>query len=102
MTKTQKKLISTYRSIFPKETYKTTALRTQIQQTRLFRIFNGAEIKLSEFEILNQLIKESAHTSNSEFQKISEECSLELSLGNLNDLKMEMIYLLNLHRSMNI
>jgi hypothetical protein len=96
MTKTQIKLIDTYRAIFPKESYQKISLKTQIQQTRLFRIFNGCEMKISEFETLNNIIRATTQSTHSDFQKISDTCSQILPIDSINDLVQEMSYLINL------
>lgn len=70
-------IIEQYRKKFPLETLKETALKTKIHYTRIFRLYRGSPMKLSEYhsfkEILNQEIK------NQSFIKISKECHYRLS-----------------------
>jgi predicted transcriptional regulator len=98
MTKTQQRLIVTYRGIFPKDTYRSISIKTNIQQTRLFRIFNGSEMKMSEFEIINSAIRDYSQATHTDFQKISSRCSEILSSEMLNDLTLEMSYLLDMKK----
>jgi hypothetical protein len=56
MNNNQQKVISLYKEMYPQDTIKTISLKTSIQQTRVFRIFNGAEMKISEFEKLERLV----------------------------------------------
>ncbi len=46
----QKKTISRYRQYFPNETLRETSARTGIQITRVFRLFNGKNMKVGELE----------------------------------------------------
>ena len=56
MNTNQQKIISLYKEKYPQDTIKTISLKTQIQQTRVFRIFNGSEMKISEFEKIENLV----------------------------------------------
>lgn len=85
----QIKTIQKYKLLFPQETLREVSARTGIQITRVFRILNGKQMKLKEFEAfenaivskiaekkdfsyLNNLIDEvSALLSNEEIIKIS-------------------------------
>jgi signal recognition particle GTPase len=53
----QKSTIKKFKIRFPNNTYSEIAKITGIQQTRAFRIFNGSEMKLSEYESLNKLMQ---------------------------------------------
>lgn len=46
----QNKTISRYRQYFPNETLRETSARTGIQITRVFRLFNGKNMKVGELE----------------------------------------------------
>jgi hypothetical protein len=46
----QQNVIKNYRTKFPEHTLKEVSERTGIQITRVFRIFNGSEMKLKEYE----------------------------------------------------
>ena len=55
----QKKVIECYLQKFSKKpTLKVISADTGIQMSRVFRILNGSELKLSEFEILNKKLNE--------------------------------------------
>ena len=45
----QKEILSQYKQTYPADTYQTISNKTGIQNTRVFRIFNGYEMKLSEY-----------------------------------------------------
>ncbi|MBY0518670.1 MAG: hypothetical protein K2P81_17300 [Bacteriovoracaceae bacterium] len=47
----QAKILSQYRKIYPHYTLREISSQTDIQLTRLFRLFNGAPMKLEEYEI---------------------------------------------------
>ena len=55
----QKNTINRFRKIYPKQTYVQISQMSGIQQTRAFRIFNGSEMKITEFEVLEKLIDDS-------------------------------------------
>ena len=55
----QKNTINKFRRIYPKLTYIQISAMAGIQQTRTFRIFNGSEMKITEFEALEKIIDES-------------------------------------------
>ena len=96
MHKIQHNLIRSYKSLFPKETIKQTALKNQIQQTRVFRIFNGSEMSISEYEKLNLSIQENTNGSLFLFQQLSYMCVTSLKASDINELIMEMQYTLDL------
>ncbi len=54
----QQAIIKQYQQIFKDRTYREIADHTGIQMTRVFRIFNGAPMKLCEYEVLYQKIQE--------------------------------------------
>jgi len=67
---TQQQLLKLYRNEYPNDTFKVISKKTNIQQTRVFRIFNGSEMKLSEYEIFsNILISKDTHQLISMSQK---------------------------------
>lgn len=52
----QKKTLSRYRQFFPNETLRETSARTGIQITRVFRLFNGKNMKVGELEAFESAI----------------------------------------------
>jgi septum formation inhibitor MinC len=64
----QQRTLTRYRQLFPNETLKQTAFRTQIQITRVFRLFNGKRMKVEELEAFNQAIHSKLNQSQVHFQ----------------------------------
>lgn len=60
----QDKVLNNYQSLFPGAKLRETAEQTGIQLTRVFRIFNGAEMKISEFEAFETVLNEYSHNSS--------------------------------------
>ncbi len=52
----QNKTIARYRQYFPHETLRETSARTGIQITRVFRLFNGKNMKVGELEAFESAI----------------------------------------------
>ncbi len=53
----QQNIIQRYRQLFPHETLRETSIRTNIQITRVFRLFNGRAMKVKELEIFENIIQ---------------------------------------------
>lgn len=58
----QDSLIEKLNTTFPDITLKEISKRTGIQLTRVFRILNGYEMKVHEYEKLDELIRSQSHT----------------------------------------
>lgn len=56
----QHAVIQKYRKIYPNHTLRETSAQTGIQLTRVFRIFNGQEMKISEYEKFREVILKSS------------------------------------------
>ncbi len=54
--KLQSKTLHRYRQLFPNETLRQTSARTGIQITRVFRLFNGKNMKVGELEAFEAAI----------------------------------------------
>jgi len=54
----QKTILNQYLLLNKKPTFKEIASDTGIQVTRVFRLFNGSTMKLSEYQIFNRKVKE--------------------------------------------
>ena len=52
----QTRIINEYRTLFPRYTLRETSAQTGIQLTRIFRIYNGAPMKLGEYEVFHSLV----------------------------------------------
>lgn len=52
----QQNILKKYREIFPKKPLRVTSQETGINLTRVFRIFNGSEMKISEFEAFENVL----------------------------------------------
>lgn len=90
----QQSLINRYKKFYPQDTFKVISKKTSIQQTRVFRIFNGADMKVSELEALEQALAESENIKTQEFIHLSKRCTSSLSEGVLKDLYTQMRFLL--------
>ena len=58
MTTGQKEILEKYKALYGKQTLKKMSEQTGIQLTRMFRLLNGAEMKISEYEVLLKLVNE--------------------------------------------
>ncbi len=54
----QQKTLQRYRQLFPNETLREISNRTGIQITRVFRLFNGRTMKVSELEAFEKAISD--------------------------------------------
>ena len=54
----QKRTLQKYRQLFPNETLKEVSTRTGIQITRVFRLFNGKNMKVGELEAFEKAIND--------------------------------------------
>ena len=64
-------------------TLKSISEETGIEQTRVFRILNGAKMRLDEWEIFQAIIE----NNNSDMEKLMRQCLKELSLHELGEVK---------------
>lgn len=69
--KLQQRTIQRYRQLFPDETLRQTSLRTGIQITRVFRLFNGKIMKVGELEAFEEAINKRIF-ENQSFGKLQE------------------------------
>ncbi len=60
----QKTILSAFKQQYQDLTFKQMGELTGIQSTRLFRLYNGHEMRLSEYEILEKLLRSSQHSLN--------------------------------------
>lgn len=88
MKSLQDLIIEKYRQVYPQDTLRDISNKTKIQHTRVFRIFNGSEMKISEYETFEELL--SINKQNQHFQQLARECSRQLSTQTLNELYTQM------------
>lgn len=70
----QNRILKEYRSLYPQHPLRETSRITGIQLTRVFRLFNGAAMKLEEYERFHQVVHgESAnHLMDGAFRRVTE------------------------------
>jgi hypothetical protein len=66
----QTKTIQRYRQLFPKDTLREVSARTGIQITRVFRLFNGKNMKVGELEAFENVIEKKI-AENPSFSRFS-------------------------------
>lgn len=74
----QKIILDQYMQLNKGPTLQKIAKDTGIQLTRVFRLFNGSTMKLSEYQIFQQRVREKMGLSES-LEVIALDCSLKLS-----------------------
>lgn len=81
MNKMQKVIIDKFLGVAGKRTFSDYAEMTGIERTRIFRIFNGQEMKISEYEKLNLYVAKYSHNEsvdNDFFDRIHDVMSPDL------------------------
>ncbi len=99
MNNLQKQILLRYKQKFPNHTLKQISKTTGIQNTRVFRIFNGHEMKLSEYQIFTDILTERHKVTY--FEKLIHDSSLVLSELNLKRITSEIESLLKMQRLTN-
>ncbi len=74
----QKTILGQYVLLNDEPTLKVIAADTGIQITRVFRLFNGAVMKLSEYQVFQKKVKEKMGLTHT-LEAIAFDCSLKLS-----------------------
>jgi predicted DNA-binding protein YlxM (UPF0122 family) len=92
----QKKIISDYFQVFGKESLKKISKKTNINVTRIFRLVNGAEMKLSEYEKFHSLVQKNSQENRSE--KFINDVRLESGSSSLNQMIEDLEYKKHLSR----
>jgi hypothetical protein len=59
-------VINKYRSLYPTDTLREISFKTQTQLTRVFRILNGAPMKLDEYERFQKCVENRANSTLTE------------------------------------
>ncbi len=83
----QKRILDLFMKQFNRPTLRDTADLTGIQLTRVFRLFNGSDMKLDEYLIFLNLIKEDTG-KHSPLSRLAYECSNTLSASLVGELEM--------------
>jgi len=83
----QLEVLSKFKSLYGDPTYKQISTLSGIQMTRVFRISNGYEMKLSEYLKLKSLIDEKIEKSF-KLDEVVERCKMELSEYSLKEVEI--------------
>jgi hypothetical protein len=97
VTSLQENILNQYRSTFPNDKLKDYSSKTGIQITRIHRILNGAEMKLTEFEAFERAILGSDPVSE-DFIKTAFSCLKSLNVKKINEYKRIMNHALKLEK----
>tara|TARA_R110002049_G_scaffold99946_2_gene243046 strand:- start:258 stop:575 length:318 start_codon:yes stop_codon:yes gene_type:complete len=82
----QERTLKQYMQLRDQPCLREIAEETGIQQTRVFRILNGAKMRLDEWEIFNKIVDE----ADSDLEKLARDCLKELSIDQLSLLQKMM------------
>lgn len=82
----QQRTLRQYMNVKDQPSMRQIAKETGIQQTRVFRILNGARMHLDEWEIFDQAIKE----HESDLEGLARACVCELSHDQLSEIRTQM------------
>lgn len=94
-TSYQDTILKNFRETFPKKTLKTISEETGIQMTRVFRIMNGSEMKIGEYEAFERVLTNDALSqSKISLMKKFKRCISFLGDGDLSFLEVEINHLL--------
>ncbi len=83
----QKTILSQYMLLNEGPTLKKISEDTGIQLTRVFRLFNGSTMKLSEYQIIQQKVKEKMGLTDT-LEEIAFDCSLKLSVEAIKEIEV--------------
>lgn len=72
----QKAVLEQYKHAYPKDTLKEISSKTNIQITRVFRLLNGSEMKISEYAAFEKCLP--TNQSTSEFIQTANQCLTKL------------------------
>lgn len=82
----QNKILNQYLVIYGKKSFKAMAQDTGIQLTRIFRLFNGSPMKLSEYQIFEEKIR-TKFGAEKDLEAIAKECMLVLGKDSIKELE---------------
>lgn len=94
----QENIITRYKKTFPKDTLKKTSNRTNLHLTRIFRIFNGFEMRISEYEAFETAIHNynQSTTNPIHFINMANHCVDHLSESTLSKISDQMLYFIKM------
>lgn len=90
----QQRVLTTFKQNYPDLTYDEISKLTGIQKSRVFRIFNGSELKVSEFETFESMNSKGNTYKSNEFLEMAQQCLKTLNSNHLNKIFLEMQYTL--------
>lgn len=81
----QSRILRDYRSLHPRHTLRETSIQLDIQLTRVFRIYNGAPMKLEEYERFHEAVYGAGASTGFEgsFRRVTEALARNLAPGEL-------------------
>lgn len=83
----QATILNQYMLLYGKPTLKKISEDTGIQLTRVFRLFNGSKMKLSEYQVFSKKVREKMGLTES-LEAIAFECSQKLSPDAIKELEI--------------
>ncbi len=94
----QKQVIEQFKKLYPGCTLQSISNETGIQITRVFRIINGNEMKLSEYEAFQRAIAIKENSPNNDFFKLVEEGIHFLSSETIEEFKFGLMRKLSMKK----
>ena len=85
MENSQSKILKKYMSSEKKMTLKKMSIETGIQMTRCFRILNGSEMKLDEYETIKKVLNQKIY-NRGDVSDLFENCILNLSCESMDEI----------------
>jgi len=99
----QKRIIEQYLNLNPNITLRKISSDTGIQMTRVFRILNGSEMKIAEYEIFRKKVTDKLGLCGV-LEELAHECSITLSNESIKEIEALMkrkIQIKNLMKQLN-
>ncbi len=85
----QKRILEQYLNLNPSITLRKIAADTGIQMTRVFRILNGSDMKLAEYEVFRKRVTEKLGLCGV-LEELAHECSISLSNESIKEIELMM------------
>ena len=82
----QQTILNAYQKQFPSQTFQNISKQTGIQVTRIFRIFNGSEMKLGEYITFKSIIDQK-RGADQKFQELFDHALMTLPNESLRELR---------------
>ncbi len=92
----QQSTLHQYRIHYPQHTLKEIAAKTQINLTRVFRLFNGSDMRVAELEAFNDAISNNGQQflSHDHFLNLAKDFSMLSSNGPRKEIYLQMKHML--------